>query len=163
MKSTEIKEIREQLLEEQNYICPLCQTEIKPEDAALDHCHDTTGPNAGRIRGVLHKRCNSAEGALKSKFIRSGTGLYTTFEEYLLNLAHYLVKDHHLLLHPTHAAKPQKLMKSSYNSLKKEVETCNQYMKRPIKVPSFPKSGRLTKKLKELYEKFGIQPRYYVK
>ena len=158
MKSTEVKETRERLLKDQDYICPLCQTKIKPEDAALDHDHKT-----GHIRGVLHKRCNSAEGALKSKFIRSGTGLYTTFEEYLLNLAHYLVKDHHLLLHPTHAARPQKLMKSSYNQIKKEVENCNKFLKRPIKVPAYPKSKRLTKKLKELYEKYGIQPRYYSK
>ena len=92
---------------------------------------------------------------------------YTTFEEYLYNLAEYLSKDHHLMLHPSHAPKPRKLQKRSYQELLKEVEIYNFYSKKNktkiIKIPSFPKSGKLTKRLKELYEQFKIYPKYYAK
>ena len=156
MKTSEVKETREEMLKDQDYICPLCGQEIKPENSALDHCHKT-----GKIRGVLHKECNSAEGAMKSKFIRSGVGKYTTFEEYLLLLAEYLVKEHYPLLHPTHAPKPRKLQKRSYNELKREIQKCNEYLSRPIKIPPYPKSRRLTKRLKVLYEQYKIEPKYY--
>ena len=62
-----------------------------------------------------------------------------------------------------HTTKPRKLMKSSYNELKREIDKVNKYMKKPIKIPNYPKSKRLTKRLKELYEQFGIYPRYYSK
>ena len=160
----DIKPIREKLLEEQNGICPLCLTPIDPNDAALDHCHDS-----GLIRGVLHKRCNSNEGALKSKFRRSGIqnieGCEITFEEYILNLHFYLTKDHHDMLHPSNKPGPKKLMKSSYNKLVREIKKANEYYKahnkKPIKIPDYPKSKRLTKRLDELYEEFGIDPRFY--
>lgn len=156
MSQKEVSVERLRLWKEQKEICPLCLEKIVWCDAALDHCHTT-----GRIRGVLHKNCNSAEGALKSKFIRSGAGKLTSFEEYLLQLHLYLIKEHHLLLHPSHAPRPRKLMKRSYNKLKREIEKCNKFIKRPLKVPPYPKSKRLTKKLKELYESFGIEAEYY--
>ena len=59
LKTRELKPYRLQLLEEQNYICPLCELELLPEDAALDHCHVT-----GHVRQVLHRSCNSAEGKI---------------------------------------------------------------------------------------------------
>ena len=161
MKPSELKETREKLLEEQNYICPLCNTEILLEDAALDHCH-----SSGLVRGVLHKMCNSAEGTIRSKFRRSGVSRYTTLEEYLYNLSMYLSKDHHPILHPAAAPRPLLLKKSSYNKLKKEINIINSYRKiqkkKPFKVPEYPKSKKLTKLLAELYEIAKIYPEYYL-
>ena len=162
LKQKNIREERERILKEQNYICPLCQQEIDLCDAALDHDHDT-----GMVRGVLHKLCNSGEGQMKSKFRRSGVSRYTTFEQYLLNLSTYLMKDHHPLLHPSHAPSPRKLQKRSYQELFKLIETYNYYAKenkqRKVKMPGYPKSAKLTKRLKELYEMMKIYPKYYSK
>ena len=160
MEPKETRDIRESLLKEQDYFCPLCESLIDPKDAALDHCHDT-----GRIRGVLHLRCNSIEGALKSKFKRGGGLRYTDFETYLKNLALYLTKEHHMLLHPSNRPGPKKLMKSSYNHLIREIKHANLYYKsknkKLIKFPDYPKSKKLTKRLAELFEEFALSPVYY--
>jgi hypothetical protein len=65
------------------------------------------------------------------------------------------------LLHPSHAPKPRKLMKSSYNELKREIKKANHFLSKPLKMPDYPKSKRLTKRLKELYEQFAIYPKFY--
>lgn len=158
LKQNNIRDERERLLKEQDCLCPLCGQEIDPCDAALDHCHDT-----GHIRGVLHKVCNSGEGQMRSKYRRSGVAKYTTFEEYLLNLAQYLLKEKHPMLHPSHAPRPRKLQKRSYQELIKAVDKHNIYTDKRLKVPPFPKSGRLTKRLKELFEIVKIYPKYYSK
>jgi hypothetical protein len=60
LKQGEIKGFRESLLEQQEGICPLCELEVTPEEAVLDHCYDT-----GHVRAVLHRSCNGAEGQIK--------------------------------------------------------------------------------------------------
>lgn len=62
------------LLKEQGGLCPLCMepismslTEGHKTDFALDHCHET-----GRIRGVLHRSCNGAEGKVANAAGRWG-------------------------------------------------------------------------------------------
>ncbi len=162
MDHKEIREIREQLLIKQDNICPLCNCVINSWEAALDHDHET-----GLIRGVIHLRCNSCEGGLKSKFKRSGCESYTDFSTYLYNLSVYLSKEHYDLLHPSNKPGPKKIMKSSYNKLIKEIKRTNIYYKskkkKPIKYPGYPKSKRLTKRLKELFEEFAIDPQFYTK
>jgi len=59
MKNKDLKPYRLALLKKQGYVCPLCELELLPEDAALDHCHTT-----GHVRQVLHRSCNSAEGKI---------------------------------------------------------------------------------------------------
>ena len=57
----------------------------------------------------------------------------------------------------------RKKIQREVNQLKREVEKCNKFLLKPMQIPIFPKSGRLTKKLKELFDKFGIDPRFYTK
>ena len=59
LKTTEIKGYREKQIRKQRGVCPLCKTDLAPEDATLDHCHTT-----GRVRMALHRSCNSAEGRI---------------------------------------------------------------------------------------------------
>lgn len=80
MKHTEITETRNRLLKE-NPICPLCHEIIEPDEAALDHCHDT-----GHVRRVLHRSCNHAEGVVKKAIRRSRS---RSPEEFLANLLCY--------------------------------------------------------------------------
>lgn len=47
-----------ELLERQDYRCPICLEEFEKDNFsyAVDHAH--SGPNAGMIRAILHDRCN---------------------------------------------------------------------------------------------------------
>lgn len=45
------------MLQEQCGLCAICK---KPGDLAVDHCHVT-----GRVRGLLHRTCNTALGLLQ--------------------------------------------------------------------------------------------------
>jgi hypothetical protein len=66
IKQSEVQGIRERMLKEQKGICPLCGYPID-SDPVLDHCHDT-----GKIRGVLHRQCNHAEGRVLDWIKRTG-------------------------------------------------------------------------------------------
>jgi hypothetical protein len=66
IKQSEVQGIRERTLKEQQGICPLCGYPID-SDPVLDHCHDT-----GKIRGVLHRQCNHAEGRVLDWIKRTG-------------------------------------------------------------------------------------------
>lgn len=164
LKQKDIKQVREELLKKNNYICPILKIPLDPKDAALDHSHqdsEVSETKEGQIRSTIHKYANSLEGVMRSRYRRSGVSQWISFEEFLLNLYNYLMEYREPMLHPSHAPKPRKLKKSSYNKLVKEIKECNQYLKKPIKIPPYPKSKRLTKRLKELYEQFGIYPEYY--
>ena len=158
LKHKDIKPLREKLWKENDFCCPICGSILPESDCALDHSHDT-----GLIRNTICKKCNSLEGIFKSKWKRSGLMDLIEFADLLESMAMYLKKDHLPYLHPTAVMKKPKLMKSSYNTLKREIERANNYLEKPIKMPDYPKSKRLTKKLKELYEQFGIEPKYYTR
>lgn len=162
LEPKDVRETRERLLEEQEGFCTLCETYIQLGDAHLDHSHQT-----GRIRGVLCSSCNKTEGILRSKFIRSGIHKKIKFETYLKNLAEYLTKEHHKIYHPSNRPGSKKLMKSSYNKLIREINKANVYYKskgkKVIKIPQYPKSKKLTKRLDELFKEFGLNPEYYLK
>ena len=155
LKNSEVKIFREELLLEQDNICPLCEQFISKDAAALDHDHST-----GEIRGVIHGTCNSLEGVIKSRFVRSGVHKLTDIITYLKNLIVYLQKEHIEVLHPTNIPKPKKLKKSSYNFLKKRY-TMSKDKRHKKKFPDYPKSKKLTKKLKDLYFELYIEPEYY--
>lgn len=93
LKTTELKEIRINLLNEQKNICPLCNNEIFEDEDVLDHDHDT-----GRVRAVLHRSCNQTEGRIKSWIKRSRSDEYIPFLENLIN---YLKKEHTTYEHPS--------------------------------------------------------------
>jgi len=158
LKQTDVKPLREKILKDNKFICPLCENPLAPCDSALDHCH-----SSGQIRNVICKTCNSLEGVFKSRWIRLGVAKKVPFDVFLRNLAEYLIAEPLPLLHPSCNPKPRKLMKSSYNKLKRDIDCYNKHLKKPIKMPEYPKSKRLTKRLKELFLQFGIDPMYYSK
>jgi hypothetical protein len=77
---------------------------------------------------------------------------------FLRNLADYLednhLQDKTLYIHPSEEVKEPKLKKSSYNKLKKLYSG-------KAKFPEFPKSGKLSKKLEELFSKYNLEPDFY--
>lgn len=90
------------LLQQQGGICPLCN---KPIDLAvkgelvLDHCHDT-----GRVRGALHRSCNSGEGRTANAAGRWGAKsmAYAEIVPWLERLVAYLKQPQQEVIYPTH-------------------------------------------------------------
>ena len=159
LKHKDIKPLREQLWEENDYCCPICKRPVDSSEIALDHSHDT-----GLIRNTICKKCNQAEGYFKARWIRLGLKQEgVDLADLLISMGEYLKEDHLPLIHPSEVQKNPKLMKSSYNQLEREIKRLNQFLDKPIKIPPYPKSKRLTKKLKELYDKLGIEPKFYTR
>ena len=84
------------MLEEQDWVCPLCEEIIDPDEATLDHCYDS-----GRVRAVLHRSCNGQEGRVKTAAGRMSRG--TDPMLWIKNLVKYWETSwEHNPLHPKH-------------------------------------------------------------
>jgi len=158
LKHKDIKPLREELWKKNNCCCPICGKDVSVSEIALDHSHDT-----GLIRNTICKKCNSLEGIYKQKWKRQGLMDIIDFGDLLISMGEYLKEDHLPFIHPSEVPKNPKLQKRSYNKLRSEIQKINNYLEKPLKIPPYPKSKRLTKKLKELYEKIGLDPEYYTK
>jgi len=116
LKQKDIPEYRLSLLKKQGYVCPLCLSELLPEESCLDHDHQT-----GHCRFVLHRSCNSAEGRIVSWAKRSRAKDPYFF---LKNLYDLHRKDYsNNPIHPSHLTPKEKLikkLKKHYKTLKTE-------------------------------------------
>jgi hypothetical protein len=69
LRAKDIKPLRDTLLEQQNFKCPLCC--LRVDSPALDHSHQNE-KNPQHIRAVLCRTCNTTLGAVYNKLQRSG-------------------------------------------------------------------------------------------
>lgn len=157
LKSTEVKELREKILKNQGFKCAICGKTLSEDDTgiSLDHQHrlnknqEIGSDGAGLIRGVLCRECNTYEG----KIWNNGTR-YKQFKtvkeriEFLKRLIQYYEAGTYPFIHPTEKVPEKSISKRQYNKLKK---VCP-------KVPEYPKSTHLTKRLKELFDIYQINP-----
>ncbi|WP_323894912.1 endonuclease domain-containing protein [Aeromonas caviae] len=95
----ELKEWKAQQLQKQNGCCALCGKELLLSEAQGDHNHLNEGlqKNAHRLRGVLHRQCNTALGSLWKVLVRSGIVNQMGSEgalEYLQATSVYLAEDY---------------------------------------------------------------------
>ena len=108
LKTNQIKPYRTDKLEEQSYTCPITNSEITTDEACLDHDHDT-----GFCREVLPRNINTAEGKIKSVYVRWVKKRGISLPEFLRNLADYLDQDYsENPLHPTHLTPEEKKEKA---------------------------------------------------
>lgn len=159
LKQKDIKPLREKLLKEQNYICPICKEEITLSESTLDHQHrlfkdEEIGNNgAGLCRGVICFRCNAWEGKIFNAHRRLGLHKKELDQASLMrNLAEYLEQENYPYIHPSEAEKPKKLGKRIYNKLKKVYS--EKYPNR--KELEYPKSGKITKEIQKLLDEFDL-------
>ena len=149
LKQSEIKQLRGELLKRQNGLCALCGNEI--DSPCLDHSHKRNG-GTGLIRGVICRGCNALLGKIENNARRNRIKGPLSF--WMCDAARYIDNSRTEYLHPTEVKKPKKLKKSSYNEVRK-------HFKGKGKFHEYPKSGKLTIKLKKAFEKSGIEPEFY--
>lgn len=99
LKQSEIQKLRNQFLQKQKHLCPLCNRGIDPDDAVLDHDHVT-----GRCRMVLHRMCNAVEGRITNWLRRAKVQ-----DDFLYNVvAYHTINWNKHPLHPTYRTAAEK-------------------------------------------------------
>ncbi len=167
MKSKDIKPLKQKWYDEADGICPVLKKKVEFDKCVIDHQHklkselpDETGK--GICRGAIEFRANALEGKITNNFKRLGLDKDIDLSEFLRNLADYLdsnkIDEDVLYIHPNEVPKEKKLKKSSYNKLVKIVKKDPNHKK---KIPDYPKSGKITKPLKELFQKINMEPEFY--
>jgi len=162
LKRKDLKALKEKWHNEQNNICPLFGKKYPLDKVTLDHLHslksevpDESGK--GLCRGVVHFQANAIEGKITNVFKRYGGNKHTNLVTFLRNLADYLesnkIHTDEKWIHPSEEPKAPKLMKSSYNKLVKAVAGKQ-------KIPQY--TGKFTKQIQKLYEKYGVEPAFHV-
>ena len=163
LTQSKIKDLREEILKKQNFKCAICGKDISYlEGVSLDLQHrisksqEIGDDGAGLIRGVLCRDCNTYEGKIHNNGIRYKQ-LKTVQSRInrLRNLIKYYEQEKYPYIHPTEKVKPKDVSKFNFNKMIKLFK--EKYPKR--KVPSYPKSKKLTVQLKKLFDEFKIE--YY--
>lgn len=96
------------MLREQGGVCPLCNKPIDltiKGEGVIDHDHES-----GRIRGLLHRSCNAAEGKISNAAARWGakSSSYSAIVPYLEALVSYLKKEPSQFIYPMHKTTDQR-------------------------------------------------------
>ena len=151
LKTKDIKRVREEILEEQNGLCAICGK--PPKRACLDHHHKKRIGGTGKIRGVVCSNCNVFLAKSENNSIRYGIKP-EELPNILRNIADYLEKEQYNMIHPSEAPPDPHLTKRSYNKLK------SLYNEKK-KFPEYPRSGKITKQLKAIFERYSVEPEFY--
>lgn len=171
MQQKDILELKKKLYDLNDGICPLLKIKIPLEKMALDHIHklknEDYSEQKGTIRNTIEFRANSIEGkitnAWKRYFGYDESKYPINLPDFLRNLADYLEKGAYsennvYFVHPNEVPKSPKLSKKNYNTLKRlYIKDEGNYKKGIMKkFPEFPSSGKPTKALILLFEKYNI-------
>lgn len=174
MKQKDIRVLKEKLWLENNKECPILKKPIPLEKCALDHIHkrndEEYSETKGTIRTHMDFRANAVLGKLENSLKRTGLIYMEDFSigDFLRNAADYFEAgayqddDGNYYVHPNEVPKIPKISKRNYNKLKKlyndEAFTPKRKNQKKKPFPEYPKSAKLSKGLKELFEKFDINP-----
>ena len=151
LRAKDLPKVRKKLLKKQKRKCAICGE--KPNRPCVDHEHNKRIKGTGRVRGILCSNCNVFLAKSENNCVRYGIGI-RNLPKVLRAMADYLERKHTKMIHPTEAPKPKKLMKSSYNKLKKSYRGNKKFSE-------FPKSGRLTVALDAMFKECKIKPEFY--
>ena len=148
LKANQVKFVRDALIEKQQGICPICGKDIKLP--TLDHFHSKRHNGDGKVRGVLCNTCNRMIGVIENNAIKNNIS-FSDLPSFLRLCADYASKDHYPYIHPTEVKRKPRVSKRNYNQLKR-------IYNQKAKFPEYPASGKLTKRLGELFSEYNINP-----
>ena len=156
LSNKDLTTLRSTLYYNQEGKCAICGESLEGQRTHIDHKHatqkETLGENgAGLVRGLCCANCNCMEGKIVNAAKRYQI---KDLEQWLHNLIEYHKKPTTNFIHPTEKPKEKKVSKSNYNKLKKQYSLSDNKKK----FPEYPKSGKLTKDLAELFNRYGIAP-----
>jgi len=114
LKASEICAFREQCIRDQANRCPLCEQELLPADAVLDHCHRT-----GLVRRAIHRFCNTFLGKIENNVTRNRI-TEIQLAAILRNYQVY-VADTVNILHPTHRTPEQRQLRAKKRAKQRRV------------------------------------------
>lgn len=163
MKQPEIKVLKEKIWEANDKKCPILNIEVPLEKMVLDHIHklknEEYSETKGVIRTALEFRVNAFFGKMENAFKRYGLEKEYNLAEILRNAADYFdegayqCEEGFYYVHPNEVPKVKKLGKREFNKILKQYK-----IDFPTKKPlEYPKSGKPTKQIIELAEKYGIE------
>jgi hypothetical protein len=114
LKASEIKAYRQQAVQDQNHICPLCEQALTQQDAVLDHRHSD-----GLIRQAIHRFCNTFLGKIENNVIRNRIQP-DQLEAILRNYQTY-VEHTQAILHPTHRTPEERVLRNKQRAKRRRV------------------------------------------
>jgi len=104
LKTTQVKKIRLELLEAQEFKCGICGHPCTEDQAVLDHDH-----KAGHVRAVLHRTCNAVEGKVVNAMRRYGITDPYAFLTGLVQYHQTHASNQTGLIHPAHFTAEEKI------------------------------------------------------
>lgn len=146
----DVKQVREQLHEEQDGKCSLTSLDISSKDAVLDHDHKTN-----YVRAVLHRQANAVLGKIENLYGRYLSWWYPgSLSDFLRQTADYLDTEHPKThVHP-----------GWIKSIKVEFNKLNATEKDRLLIILGSPTGKNDKIRKELFSKVILKKQYdYVK
>jgi len=161
-----LKEFREKRLKENEFKCALCGRTITQEEAVVDHIHGTHKsmyPETNKlVRDVICRDCNVLLGKIENQYLRSSKEYKASVDlpTFLERASAYIRKYSDIenfiekLIHPTEWKTPV-IKRSNFAKFRKEVKS-----KLGVDI-EYPKSGKVTKKVKELADKIGWEFEFY--
>jgi hypothetical protein len=152
LKASDLSTLREKLIQEQNGICPICERALK--NPVVDHQHTRKVRGTGLVRAVICSTCNTFLARSENNAPRHCISL-EELPTILRNMANYLEAEHLPYIHPTEKPKEPAVSKRNFNILLKKLKQDCSFKK---KYPEYPKSSKLTKELKVLFEKYEVPP-----
>lgn len=154
LKQSDVAYVRDELIREQQNICPICDRELTRP--VLDHHHIKKVKGTGRVRQVICSNCNVFLAKIENNAARYGISV-EELPNVVSNISTYLFRPQTIYIHPTEAPKRERITKRSYQKLCKKIKEMG---KNP---PCMSKTGILTKPLREAYEKVDLEPEFYKK
>jgi len=152
LKYSDIPKLREQLIKEQNNICPICKKEL--DTPVVDHHHKKKIKGTGRIRAVLCLSCNAYLGPIENRAQRHKIK-QEDIPDILRNTADFFEADQTEYLHPSEQPKKPILSKRNFNKMVKAFKLIS-----TNKVPVYPKSKHYTKEVEKYYKMVNMSPEF---
>lgn len=151
LTNSDLEQLKNKIINSENYVCPILKVKIEKEDCAFDHKHITLkdkkdkklgDEGKGLLRGLIHFMANTFEGKVIKGFKRSGLEKEGfDLPEILRNLADYIENPplEQIYVHPKEKPKKRTLTQIEYQRI------CKYYFEifpRKRSLPKYPKSEK---------------------